>query len=251
MKLIGITGGIGAGKSLILSYLQEHSSCRVLLADEAAHEVQEPGQPCYGALVRLLGQEVLQPDGRIDRQRMAARIFEDRALLAQVNAIVHPAVKKYILTEVEKERLAGKADYFFLEAALLIEDGYRDIVDELWYIYAPEELRRRRLQASRGYSEEKISHIMGSQLPDPQFRAACTRLIDNGGSPEDTYRQLDGLLKELRELPEGLPKPGPEKGGSESSTETGIGEEGPGGRRSRTPNPAGTGNPIHREEESR
>ena len=77
MKTIGITGGVGAGKSKILAYIQTHCNCRILLADEAAHKVREPGNPCYNALVRLLGTDTLEEDGQINRQKMAAKIFAD------------------------------------------------------------------------------------------------------------------------------------------------------------------------------
>ena len=195
VKLIGITGGVGAGKSAILSYLQENYSCRVELADLIAHKVKEPGQPCYGALVELLGQEVLNADGTINKGRMADIIFSDDEKLAAVNALIHPAVKQYFLAEVEKERKIGKIDYFFLEAALLIEDGYEKIMDELWYIYATEEVRTRRLMESRGYSEEKVRSIMAEQLKDEEFRKSCVFVIDNSYSLEETYQQIDRKLR--------------------------------------------------------
>ena len=93
MKLIGITGGVGAGKSLVLQLLQKHCRCRVLLADEVGNEVKLPGQPCYERLVELLGKQVLSSDGTIDRKKMAERIFADPALLDQVNGIIHPEVE--------------------------------------------------------------------------------------------------------------------------------------------------------------
>ena len=96
MKTIGITGGVGAGKSKILAYIQTHCNCRILLADEAAHKVREPGNPCYNALVRLLGTDTLEEDGQINRQKMAAKIFADHKLLEAINAVIHPAVKAYI-----------------------------------------------------------------------------------------------------------------------------------------------------------
>ena len=130
MKTIGITGGVGAGKSKILAYIQTHCNCRILLADEAAHKVREPGNPCYNALVRLLGTDTLEEDGQINRQKMAAKIFADHKLLEAINAVIHPAVKAYILQEIEAEREAGKIDAFFVEAALLIEEGYGELLDE-------------------------------------------------------------------------------------------------------------------------
>lgn len=195
MKLIGITGGIGAGKSEILSYLAIHYNCRVEMADLVAHKVKEPGQPCYHALVELLGESVLDSDGTIHKGRMAEMIFHDEEKKQAVNALIHPAVKEYFLTEIEKERAAGKIDYFFLEAALLIEDGYEKIVDELWYIYTREELRAERLRESRGYSEEKIKSIMAGQLSEAEFRKHCEFVIDNNYSLQETFQQIDRKLE--------------------------------------------------------
>lgn len=194
MKLIGITGGIGAGKSEILSYLDTHYNCRVEMADLAAHKVKKPGQPCYRALVDLLGKSVLDSDGTIHKGRMAEIIFHDEEKMQAVNALIHPAVKEYFLAEIEKERDAGKIDYFFLEAALLIEDGYEKIVDELWYIYTREDIRANRLRESRGYSEEKIRSIMAGQLSEAEFRKHCKFVIDNNHSLQETFQQIDRKL---------------------------------------------------------
>ena len=102
MRIIGITGGVGAGKTKVLSYIEAHFSCRVIRADEAAHKLYEPGQVCYQKLVALLGQEILSADNTIDKTKMAAVIFGDNALLVEVNSIVHPEVKKYILEQDRK-----------------------------------------------------------------------------------------------------------------------------------------------------
>lgn len=194
MKLIGITGGVGAGKSQILSYIEKNTICRILLADEVAHIVKEPGQPCYDRLVELLGEDVLNEDKTIHKARMAAKIFADSDVLAQVNAIIHPAVKTYILDAIEEERKRAQLDFFFVEAALLIEEGYHLIVDEMWYIYAAEEVRRQRLKENRGYSDEKITQIMKSQRSEQEFRQFCKEVIDNSGSLLDTYSQIDNIL---------------------------------------------------------
>lgn len=196
MKLIGITGGVGAGKSQILSYIEGRCNCRILLADQAAHGVKEPGQPCFKRLVELLGSEILRKDGEIDKAKMAALIFSDEKLLFKVNEIIHPAVKEYILSEIRKEEQAGQIDAFFVEAALLIEDGYEQILDELWYIHADRRVRRQRLADSRGYSAEKIDQIFSSQLSEEEFRAHCKVVIDNSQSLSDTYMQVDQILKE-------------------------------------------------------
>ena len=195
MRTIGITGGVGAGKSELLAYIEKNYNSRILLADTVGHLVKEPGQPCYEKLVALLGKEILSPDGQIDRKAMAERIFADPELLEQVNGMIHPAVETYILEQIHLEQVRGTLDFFFIEAALLIECGYKDKVDELWYIYADREVRARRLKAARGYSDEKIQEIMDSQLSEEEFRRHCQVVIDNSGSLQDAYRQIDEILK--------------------------------------------------------
>ena len=194
MQIIGITGGIGAGKSRVLHYIEEHYNCRIILADDVGNEVKLPGKICYNELVELLGDDILDKEGFIQKDKMAARIFSNEELLAKVNAIIHPAVQKYILDAIEKEKTDDKLDFFFLEAALLIECGYGAYVDEMWYIYADEEVRRRRLRDDRHYSDEKITSIMKGQLKEEQFRKHCHVIIDNSKTIEETKKQIDKIL---------------------------------------------------------
>ena len=175
MKLIGVTGGVGAGKSEILHYLQSNYNCRILLADDAARALEAPGGAIYQPLISLLEEypaadpasgnvpaAITLEDGRINNPEMARRIFSEPDLLKKVNNLVHPAVKQYILSAFEAEKEAGVIDFFVIEAALLIECGYGENVDAMWYIYCDEDERRRRLKASRGYSDEKIDNILRS-----------------------------------------------------------------------------------------
>lgn len=194
MRFIGITGGIGAGKSEVLKYIGEHYKCEIYLADQVAHLVEKPGNRAYRELVALLGNEILNAGGEIDKKLMADRIFKDSGLLEQVNGIIHPAVKEYLLERLEQARKEKETQLFFVEAALLIECGYLALVDEMWYIYADEQIRRERLKASRGYSEEKISRIMSSQLPEESFRRNCDFIIDNSGDFAVTCREIDNRL---------------------------------------------------------
>lgn len=191
MIVIGITGGVGAGKSEVLNYLKENYNVAILLADDAANKLKEPGMPCYEQVINCLGRDILCEDGTIDRGKMAAAIFGDEERLQQINAIIHPAVRIYIEEEIKKERKAGEKAFFFLEAALLIEEHYDEIVDELWYIYADEDVRRSRLRENRNYSDEKTTSIMNKQLSEKQFRRVCTFVLDNSGNIEQTRRQID------------------------------------------------------------
>lgn len=195
MKVIGITGGVGAGKTEILKYIGKHYLCRIYLADEVAHQVKRRGTKCFDRLVSLLGEDVLGGDGEIDRQTMARQIFGDEALLEKVNAIVHPAVQAYLTDRRREAQQDGRTELFFVEAALLIEAGYQGWVDELWYVYAGEDVRRTRLQAGRGYDRERIDRIMGSQLSEEEFRRACDFVIDNSGELTDSFRQIDDKLE--------------------------------------------------------
>ncbi len=198
MKVIGITGGVGAGKSRLLEYINDKYNCDIIMADKTAHMLEEPGQKCYDELVGLLGVDILEPDGHIDRAKMAAKIFSDAVLLGKVNNIVHPAVKEYILQQIDvrREEKENKTDFLFIEAALLIESGYADIVDELWYIYTDAEVRRKRLKSSRAYSDEKIDSIIQKQLSEEEFRRHCDFVIDNSGDFETVCERIDRKLEE-------------------------------------------------------
>lgn len=195
MRIIGITGGVGAGKSEVLQFIQANYNAVILMADNIANEIKMPGQPCYEAIVALLGNDVLLEDGTIDKAKMATRIFGSRELLQKTNEIIHPAVRTYILEKIASCKQAGQYDYLFVEAALLIEEHYDEICDELWYVYADEPIRCQRLKQSRGYSQDKIDAIMAKQLPDDVFRAHCKVVIDNSGAIEDTYRQIKEKLE--------------------------------------------------------
>ena len=196
MKVIGITGGVGSGKTEVLNLIDGMTQCVIIRADELAKSLEVRGEVCFNPLIELLGEGVLQENGEIDPKKMAQMIFAEESgiLRDKVNGIVHPAVKKRILSMIKEADNEKKVEFFFIEAALLIEDHYDLIVDELWYIYADENVRRQRLRDSRGYSDEKINRIMATQSSDEVFRKYCKVIIDNSGTLEDTRRQLENLL---------------------------------------------------------
>ncbi len=196
MKVIGVTGGVGAGKSTVLNYINSKYNSRVIFSDKVANDIKLKGQPCYEPLVDLLSEDVLDERGEIDKAKMAAMIFADAELLAKANAILHPGVNGYIHDQIALEKKKGELDYLFIEAALLIENGYKEVVDEMWYIYAREDVRRQRLKDSREYSDEKITDILKGQLSDAEFRKHCDVLIDNSGDEENMHRQVDVKLGE-------------------------------------------------------
>lgn len=198
MRFIGITGGVGAGKSAILSYLAQKEKTKVLLADEIAHELMQPQTECYARILEQFPKEQILTDGlgsTFDRGKLAQVIFSDDKKRSAINAIVHPAVKEYVRQQYQLELEKGELELLVLEAALLIEEDYDEICDELWYIYTSEDIRRKRLVESRGYSQEKIDHIFKSQLSEDEFRQSTQVTIDNNGKLEETYRQIEDALR--------------------------------------------------------
>lgn len=199
MVNIGITGGVGSGKSLVLEYLREKCGASVYQADQIAHQIQMPGNPCYQEVVKTFGQEILNADESIDRQRLGAVVFQDPGKLAALNAIVHPAVNTRIRELMKTEEEKG-CRLFVLEAALLTDKIYREMLDEIWYIHVEEEVRRRRLAASRGYSRKRMDAMMASQPSEEVFRESCDRVIENSGVFDETAGELDEAVSRVLKL---------------------------------------------------
>ena len=194
MKVIGITGGIGTGKSTVLNLLKDNYNAYIVETDKLAHTLMLPGEKAYEAIVEVFGEDVLQENKTIDRGKLGAIVFADASKLNQLNGIVHPAVKEYILQDVALKREEGNVKYYVIEAALLIEDGYKAICDELWYIYVNKEERIRRLIAGRGGSREKWEQVIGNQSSEEYYKTHCDVIIDNGASVEKTIDVLKDLL---------------------------------------------------------
>ena len=187
--MIGLTGGVGAGKSLVLSILEEEYGAQVIKADEVAHELMEPGKEGYLAVKTALGEDLLKPDGTIDRKALAARIFEDDSARKTVDGIIHPMVWKTIEDKIS----ASQAGLIVVEFAIMNEN-----MDDSWdemYVHASKENRIRRLAETRSYTREHSERIIASQASEAEFLNRCTRVIENNGSMEEVKQQLAELLK--------------------------------------------------------
>lgn len=202
--VIGITGGIGCGKSTVLNILKENFNAHIIDADKVAHRLMEPFNPAYNNVKAAFGDTIIGSDGFIDRKKLGQIVFNDREKLKRLNSIVHPMVKEAIKEEIrvisenglDKLKAAGfdKKMLMAVEAALFIEAGYMDICNELWYIYTDKESRIERLIKSRGYTREKAESIIASQLSDSEFRRHCHIVIDNSGSEAKTKAQIAAVL---------------------------------------------------------
>ncbi len=197
MKMIGVTGGVGSGKSEVMKYIARNYDAAVLLADEAGHLLMRSGQACYEPVRALFGDRVLDEDGELNRSRIAQIVYQDTGLLEALSRIIHPAVRRYIMEQRKTAAEQGKA-YFFLEAALLLEEHYDEICDEVWYIYAKRSVRRERLKKSRDYSDEKISRMIANQLDEEEFRKRCDVIIDNSKAFEHTVSQIETRMQQWR-----------------------------------------------------
>lgn len=195
MKILGITGGVGSGKSKVLYELKEKYNAYVIEADKLAHDLMMPGEIIYNSIVKGFGDEILSPESPypIDRQKLGGIVFNNKAKLELLNSISHPLVKQRILELIESKKNSGEK-LFVIEAALLIECGYREICDEIWYIWVDREERINRLMSSRGYTREKCISIFNNQQDDEYYKTYANYTIDNGKSFDYTSKQLKDLL---------------------------------------------------------
>lgn len=184
MKVIGITGGVGAGKSTVVNILQKHYTIEYLHCDAIAHELMERGGSAHEELLSLFGEDLVTADGTLNRGKLYERAFlGDR--VEELNACVHPRVREYVEARIASLREAMFPGMVLIEAALLIEAGYKDICDELWYVHAPVEMRRVRLKENRGYSDERVDSIMAEQATEELFFSASDFVLYNDSSRED------------------------------------------------------------------
>ncbi|MCQ2508433.1 MAG: dephospho-CoA kinase [Dorea sp.] len=198
MKIIGITGGVGAGKSQVLDYLHMQYGACICKADEMGKKVQRKGTPCFQQIVEYFGEDIVKWNGELNREKLAQLVFSDEKKLQALNEMVHPAVQKEIDELIESERQKD-TKLFILETAILIGSCYESMCDEIWYIYVTEENRKNRLMYARGYSAEKIENIFRAQMTKQEFLRSCDRVVDNNGLFEETTHQLDVILRELLE----------------------------------------------------
>jgi dephospho-CoA kinase len=196
MKRLGITGGIASGKSAVAAMLRE-LGFRVIDADRLGHEVIEPGTRAYDEIVREFGAGVVGVDGRIDRGKLGALVFADRAKLQQLNAIVHPRVEEEMVRLFGEWEKSGVAAAAFVEAALLVEAGYQKNLDGLVVAWCKPEQQIERLLA-RGLSEAEARRRIAAQMPAEEKLKFATETIDCSGTMAETRRQVEALAKKLR-----------------------------------------------------
>lgn len=199
MKVLGITGGVGSGKSRVLYDLETNYGAYVVEADKLAHQLMQPGYEIYNQIVEYFGRDILSSEEpyEIDRNKLGQIVFNDKSKLEKLNSISHPIVKKEIKNKIKQAKEEGKIKLFVIEAALLIQDGYKAICDEIWYVWVEQEERIKRLMKQRGYSREKCISVFNSQEPDEYYKKYATFTINNQFDYENTSKLLKARLNKL------------------------------------------------------
>lgn len=202
MLRVGLTGGIGCGKSAVAAMMRD-LGCHVLDADKMAHRLIEPGQPAYEEVVREFGREILDAQGRVARAKLAEIVFADPARLAYLNAIIHPRVLAEL--DVELARLArnDSRGVAVVEAALLVESGYHHSLDRLIVVWCTPEQQLARLTdaaSGRGMSPEHARRRIAAQLSLAEKRKLASDEIDCSGTMDQTRRQVTALVERLKRL---------------------------------------------------
>ena len=194
MKVYGITGGAGTGKSEVIKMLQQNFGGCVIMSDEVARELMQKGNISYQLIVEYFGRDILMDDGEIDRKKLADHVFNNKEALERLNSMTHPYVKDEIRKLIAEAEASGECRFVALESAILLECGYEDICDEFWYVYTKPEIRRQRMKETRNYSDEKVDSVMRNQQPDEVFFEQCSFVIKNNTTLSDVYAQLKKKL---------------------------------------------------------
>ncbi|WP_032796566.1 dephospho-CoA kinase [Streptococcus sobrinus] len=197
-KIIGLTGGIASGKSTVTAYLRQ-KGYQVVDADQLVHSLQAKGGLLYQALILAFGTGILGPGQELDRPKFAQLIFNDPAARKKSADLQDRIIRQELIKE--RDRLAQEEDIFFMDLPLLFELDYEDWFDEIWLVVLDEDQQLQRLMARNGYSLEEAQKRVASQMPLSKKIRLADQLIDNNGSLEDTYSQLDQQLQRFAAEP--------------------------------------------------
>jgi dephospho-CoA kinase len=195
VKLVGLTGGVGSGKSTVAAILRELGA-EVVDADEASHAVYEPGTPGFAAVVRDFGEGYVRK-GRIDRDALGELVFKDSDARRRLNSIVHPLVRDW-MAQRTAEALERGADVVVQDVPLLFENKLEELFSTVVLVWVPEEVQVERLVGGRGFTPERAREVIAAQMPIDAKRSRATHVIDNSGTKESTRLQVERLWRALR-----------------------------------------------------
>lgn len=200
MLVIGLTGGVATGKSMVAGRL-EALGAPIIDADQIAREVVRPGEPALEEIAKVFGGDVIRGDGSLDRARLGAIVFGDAQKRRRLEAIVHPPIRRRMEERLRALRDAGTASVVVCEIPLLYEskESMR-FVDKVVVVYTTEEQQLARLMSRNGLTSEEASARIAAQIPTKQKAEWADYVIDNRGAPQDTLIQVDRLWEEWLRL---------------------------------------------------
>jgi dephospho-CoA kinase len=196
MLVIGLTGGIGSGKSTVSKMFQD-VGVPVICADDLARKVVEPGSPALEEIREVFGEEVIDGEGRLDRAAMARVVFADASLRKKLEAIIHPRVKEEKDKRVEQLERDGHR-MVIVDVPLLLESGWRDSFDIIIVVYVPRETQEKRLIYRDSISMEEARSRLNAQMCIEEKRNLADRVIDNSGSVDETRKQVGQIFEDLK-----------------------------------------------------
>ena len=199
MLVVGLTGGIATGKSTVAAMFAARGAA-IVDADRIARALQEPGQRCYRQIAEAFGAEVLDRAGRIDRPRLAARVFADAPARQRLEAIMHPAIREVCEEEIRTAEAMGKT-VCIVDAALILETGRRERFHKIVVIAAPEDVQVDRLTRTRGMTQAEARQRLASQWSTAAKAALADFVIDNGSDLASTEAQVNRIYSALESAP--------------------------------------------------
>ena len=194
-KIIGITGGIASGKSVVTDFLRSQGY-QVIDADQVVHELQVKGGKLYQALVSWLGSAILNEAGELDRPKLSQLIFSSQENLAKSSQLQNDIIRKELANR--RDQLAKTEETFFMDIPLLFEQDYADWFDEVWLVYVNPETQIKRLKARNGYSQGEALQRLASQMKLENKVPYADFVIKNDGNLEELIEQIDKKLRRLR-----------------------------------------------------
>lgn len=199
MKIIGITGGIGSGKSTVTEFLRE-KGYPVLDADSIARKIVKPGTKVLSELVAHFGETILQTDGSLNRERLAELAFDSPAQKELLDHITHGAILNEIANQIEQVRIHLNPTMVFVDAALLIETGLHRTMDEVWLVTAHESLRIQRVVERDRLDAERVKRRIRMQMTDDQKAQHSFRIINNSGTKNQLFETLEKILRDYETI---------------------------------------------------
>ena len=193
-KIIGITGGIASGKSTVVAEIRKQGY-QVIDADQVVHELQEKGGKLYQTLVEWLGNNILQENGELDRQKLGQVIFGNKEMMAKSSRLQNEIIRQELANR--RNQLAQTEEVFFMDIPLLIELDYMDWFDEVWLVYVDEKTQLDRLVMRNHYTRSEAQKRIASQMSTEAKKAYADKLVDNRGNLQALKEQVERLLHTL------------------------------------------------------